>query len=49
MTAFVARNATESIGFVSTQADEALTNWTVKLGEEYISIPAKIYQLAAYV
>jgi bacterial leucyl aminopeptidase len=45
MTAYVARNATESIGFVITEADSALTNWTVKLSEEYISIPAKIYEL----
>jgi len=47
MTAFIARNATESIGFIRTQADEALTNWTVKLSREYISIPADIYELAA--
>ncbi|KAJ5930397.1 peptidase family M28 [Penicillium verhagenii] len=45
MTAFIARNATESIGFISTQADAALTNWTVKLSGKYISIPAKIYDL----
>ncbi|KAI0121707.1 hypothetical protein BJ170DRAFT_133642 [Xylariales sp. AK1849] len=47
MTAFVARNATESIGFVKTDADEALTDWAVKLAKEYISIPAKIYELGA--
>ncbi|KAF8862856.1 Zn-dependent exopeptidase [Acephala macrosclerotiorum] len=47
MTAFIARNATESIGFIKTQADEALTNWLLKLSKEYISIPAEIYELAA--
>jgi bacterial leucyl aminopeptidase len=47
MTAFIARNATESIGFISTQADEALTNWTLNLSKEYISIPSEIYELAA--
>ncbi|KAJ5769166.1 peptidase family M28 [Penicillium odoratum] len=45
MTAFVARNATETIGFISTQADPALTNWTVALSEKYISIPTQIYDL----
>ncbi|KAJ6114780.1 peptidase family M28 [Penicillium sp. IBT 16267x] len=45
MTAFIARNATETIGFISTQADAALTNWTVALSEKYISIPAEIYDL----
>ncbi len=49
MTAFIARNATESIGFVSTQADAALTNWTVKLSREYISIPADVFELGPYV
>lgn len=47
MTAFIARNATETIGFISTQADAALTNWTLKLSKEYISIPAEIYELSA--
>lgn len=45
MTAFIARNATETIGFVATQADAALTNWTVNLSREYISIPAEVYEL----
>ncbi|KAJ5725932.1 peptidase family M28, partial [Penicillium malachiteum] len=45
MTAYISRNATESIGFISTQADAALTNWTVELSNKYISIPAKIYDL----
>ena len=49
MTAFIARNATESIGFIRTQADAALTNWLVKLSTEYVSIPAKIYELPVYV
>ncbi len=45
MTAFVARNATESISFISTQADPALTNWTVALSREYISIPTDVFEL----
>lgn len=45
MTGFIARNATETIGFISTQADEPLTNWTLKLSEKYLSIPAKVYEL----
>ncbi|KAJ5115790.1 peptidase family M28 [Penicillium angulare] len=45
MTAYISRNATETIGFISTQADEALTNWTVNLSNKYISIPAKVYDL----
>jgi len=47
MTAFVARNANETLGILSTQADPALTNWTVKLANEYISIPTKVYELGA--
>jgi leucyl aminopeptidase len=47
MTAYVGRNATESIGFISTQADAALTNWTLNLSKEYVSIPAKIFELSA--
>jgi leucyl aminopeptidase len=46
MTAFIAHNATESIGLIKTQADAALTDWLVNLSREYISIPAKIYELA---
>lgn len=49
MTAFVARNATESIGFIETEADPALTQWAVDLANEYISIPAEIYKLSRYV
>ena len=45
MTAYIAHNATETISFISTQADEALTDWVVKLSKEYISIPAKVYKL----
>jgi leucyl aminopeptidase len=46
MTAFIARDATETISFVSTQADAALTNWTLELSKEYIPLPAKIYELS---
>jgi leucyl aminopeptidase len=49
MTAYIARNTTESVSFISTQADEALTDWMVKLSKEYISIPTQVYKLAAYV
>ncbi|KAL3421396.1 Leucine aminopeptidase 1-like protein 4 [Phlyctema vagabunda] len=45
MTAFIAKNATESIGFITTQADAALTNWTLALSKEYVSIPAYLYEL----
>lgn len=45
MTAFIARNATESIGIVKTKADEPLTNWTLNLSKEYISIPAAVFDL----
>jgi leucyl aminopeptidase len=45
MTAYIARNATESIGFIITQSDVALTNWSVKLSKEYISIPTHQYEL----
>lgn len=47
MTAFIARNATESIGFIKTQADGALTEWLLKLSKEYVSIPAGIFELSA--
>lgn len=45
MTAFIAANATESIGFVKTESDEALTEWAVKLSTEYVAIPAHVYSL----
>ena len=49
MTAYVTRNRTEEIAFISTSADKALTDWAVKLGREYISIPTQVYQLHPYV
>ncbi|KAK6209000.1 hypothetical protein LQW54_006748 [Pestalotiopsis sp. IQ-011] len=45
MTAYVARNATESIGFIKTQADAPLTEWAHKLAKEYISIASDVYEL----
>ncbi|KAF3763322.1 Zn-dependent exopeptidase [Cryphonectria parasitica EP155] len=45
MTAFIARNATESIGFIKTDADAPLTKWAVELSEAYISIPTSVYEL----
>lgn len=45
MTAFIAKNATESIGFISTQADDELTKWAVELSKEYLSIPTHVYEL----
>lgn len=45
MTAYIARNATESIGLIRTQADSDLTDWLHKLGKEYISIPTEVYDL----
>jgi bacterial leucyl aminopeptidase len=45
MTAFVAANSSESIGFIETMADAPLTNWAVQLAREYISIPAEVYKL----
>jgi leucyl aminopeptidase len=49
MTAFLARNATKSIGFIKIPADAAITNRTVKLSKECVSIPAEIYELARQV
>ncbi|KAK2041985.1 peptidase family M28 [Colletotrichum somersetense] len=45
MTAFIARNATESIGFIKTDADAPLTKWAVALGEEYVNITTSVYEL----
>lgn len=45
MTAFIATNATESIGFIVTESDKALTNWSVNLSQKYISIPTEVYDL----
>lgn len=49
MTAYIARNATETIALISTEADAALTNWTVELSREYMSIPTEVYELGQYV
>lgn len=49
MTAFIAANAAETIGFIATEADEVLTNWTVNLSRKYISIPTEVYDLPGYV
>lgn len=46
MTAFIGKNATESIGFIKTDADAPLTKWAVDLGTEYISIPTSVYELS---
>ncbi|TDZ18663.1 Leucine aminopeptidase 1 [Colletotrichum orbiculare MAFF 240422] len=45
MTAFVGRNATESIGFIRTDADAPLTAWAVDLSTEYINITTSVYEL----
>ncbi|KAF7541620.1 hypothetical protein G7054_g411 [Neopestalotiopsis clavispora] len=45
MTAYIGRNATESIGFIKTQADGPLTEWAHKLAKEYISIASDVYEL----
>lgn len=45
MTAFIAKNATESIGFIKTDADAPLTKWAVELSTAYISIPTSVYEL----
>lgn len=45
MTAFVARNSTETIGMIKTQADGPLTEWVMSLAEEYLSIPAAVFEL----
>ncbi|KAI1322167.1 peptidase family M28 [Xylariaceae sp. FL0255] len=45
MTAYVARDANESIGMIKTDADESLTSWAANLSKEYISIPTGVYEL----
>ncbi|KAH8172477.1 peptidase family m28 domain-containing protein [Sarocladium implicatum] len=45
MTAFVARNATETIGLIRTEANEDLTDWVQTLATEYLPIEAHIYDL----
>ncbi|OJJ42332.1 hypothetical protein ASPZODRAFT_77068 [Penicilliopsis zonata CBS 506.65] len=47
MTAFIARNATEIIAVISTETNEALTNWTLNLSKEYISIPSEMHPFGA--
>ncbi|EGX88962.1 peptidase [Cordyceps militaris CM01] len=45
MTAFIAKNATESIGIIETSADKPLTKWVLDLAKEYSKIESAIYQL----
>ncbi|KAH8882467.1 Zn-dependent exopeptidase [Thozetella sp. PMI_491] len=45
MTAFIARNATESIGLIKTQADAPLTDWMLNLAKEYSSIASDVFEL----
>lgn len=45
MTAFVARNANESIGIIDTSADKPLTEWVLGLAQEYSGIESGIYSL----
>nr|XP_031858973.1 uncharacterized protein CI109_005641 [Kwoniella shandongensis]KAA5526045.1 hypothetical protein CI109_005641 [Kwoniella shandongensis] len=45
MVAWIAKNATESITLVKTEADMPLTNWVAKLSKEYIDLPIKIREL----
>ncbi|TQV91569.1 hypothetical protein V2A60_008512 [Cordyceps javanica] len=45
MTAFIAKNATESIGIIETSADKALTKWVLGLAQEYSNINSAVYQL----
>lgn len=47
MTAFIAKNATESIGLIETEADPPLTKWVLGLAKEYIGIHAEVYRLQA--
>jgi leucyl aminopeptidase len=49
MTAFIAKNATESIGFIETSADAPLTQWALELAREYSDIRSDIYKLPAHV
>lgn len=45
MTAYIARNATETIGLIRTEADEKLTDWVKGLADEYLPIEAHVYDL----
>ncbi|KAJ5085262.1 Zn-dependent exopeptidase [Penicillium argentinense] len=46
MTAFIGRNATDTIGFIHTESEEELTKWAVSLSKKYISIPTKAYDMS---
>ncbi|KAK8035430.1 hypothetical protein PG993_010425 [Apiospora rasikravindrae] len=39
---FVAKNTTEAIVLIKTKADDPLTHWIAKLGEEYTSLPSLV-------
>jgi hypothetical protein len=43
MTVLVARNATETIGMINTEAHAGSTDCMGKLSQEYIFIPVKVY------
>jgi hypothetical protein len=45
MTAFIAKNSTESIVLVKTEADPELTDWCAKLAKEYIPLPVQVAEL----
>lgn len=47
MTAFIAKNATESIGLIETEADAPLTKWVLGLAKEYSDIHSEVYKLQA--
>lgn len=49
MTAFIAKNSTESIGIIETSADKPLTEWVLGLAKEYSGIESSIYKLQEYV
>ncbi|ORX38701.1 peptidase family M28 [Kockovaella imperatae] len=42
MTAFIFRNATESINFIIEQSNSNLTNWAVDLSKEYIDLTTRV-------
>lgn len=44
MTAFIAKNATETIGLIESSTDAPLTKWVLELAQEYISIDSAIYK-----
>ncbi|WRT64463.1 uncharacterized protein IL334_001395 [Kwoniella shivajii] len=45
MTAFVARNTTPHIVLLENDADDKLTNWVIKLAEEYVDLPVNVSTL----